>query len=191
MKQSITKRSKMIELYKQKYNEEQIENEYGVFLYGRNKAGLPVLCGWFSISKSIKPEIHYSFKDENQRRDYYLKIIEKAKSELSERAKRMQEYKIESDKIQPGVFLVCTWGYEQTNQDFYKVIERKGDFVKIQEVEKELTRGTEYMSGYVKPKDIPKGEILRRKISYGGINISSYKYARLVDRDEYLATWYA
>lgn len=67
-------------------------------------------------------------------------------------------------KIKTGDILVDTWGFEQTNKDFYKVIKRTGDFITI----KPMTSKKEYsdnMTGYILPGElIENSKPLRKKL---------------------------
>jgi hypothetical protein len=36
------------------------------------------------------------------------------------------------DAYQPGAFLCATWGCEQTNQEFFKIVKRSGDWLTLQ-----------------------------------------------------------
>lgn len=65
--------------------------------------------------------------------------------------------------ITVGSILVDTWGWEQTNRDFYKVLKRSGDFVTIQK----MTTKNEYdplkMTGYKIPLEVNTSEKPFRK----------------------------
>lgn len=44
-----------------------------------------------------------------------------------------------SDKYEIGAILHDSWGYEQTNADFYCIIERKGDWLTLLPMKKQST----------------------------------------------------
>lgn len=89
-------------------------------------------------------------------------------------------------QLTEGSILCCSWGYDQTNIDFYQVVRLVGktmcEVVKI-ESRIETTDGN---YDIVVPYPAAKGkETIRRKIKYWSewpsINISSFEYARLWD----------
>jgi len=80
---------------------------------------------------------------------------EKMKS-YTERANSMQQRK-ESRKtatmdINPGEIFTYSWGYEQTNVDFFQVVEIKGQTVKFKQVASHLVNGEDgFMCGHAVP----------------------------------------
>ena len=72
--------------------------------------------------------------------------------------------------IEVGSILVSTWGYEQTNVDFYKVLEVKGDYAKIVQIgSKQTSDGAQSMTGRAVPNEsITVGAPMRRKIKRKG-----------------------
>lgn len=82
-----------------------------------------------------------------------------------------------------GTILASSWGYDQTNVDFYRVEKVKGDWVTLQQIASH--EEGDGWTGKVVPADPQKpiDEPFRRKIgplSCGElmIRISSYEYAR-------------
>lgn len=88
--------------------------------------------------------------------------------------------------MKKGDILYSEWGYEQTNVDFYKVvnISKSGKTAIIVELESKKTY-TGDMRGEIVPSDMVKegAEKIRRKIkNYGWgdfIDLTSYESARL------------
>ncbi len=72
------------------------------------------------------------------------------------------------ERITAGCIVYDSWGYEQTNVDFYYVHEVKNGFAYIQEM-KQKTVETGFMSGKTEPTEInPQAKIMRKKIkNYG------------------------
>lgn len=90
-------------------------------------------------------------------------------------------------KLQVGDILSSSWGYEQTNVDFYQVQRLAGKtMVEVVKVENQIVDYNE-TSDYVKPYTANKGsKIYRRKIQGADterpyINISTFQFARLWD----------
>jgi hypothetical protein len=65
-----------------------------------------------------------------------------------------------------GAILVDSWGWEQTNIDFYVIIERKGDFVTVQKLLKDRSPKIGFMSNHVRPTFVPdlKEKPIRKKV---------------------------
>ena len=87
-----------------------------------------------------------------------------------------------------GEIIYNSWGYDQTNIDFYKIIKRKGDFATLQPLEAiEESDGGLTMTGTTIPGNpIPNGKTIRRKVhtrdgQESGIAIQSYGWASLWD----------
>lgn len=116
------------------------------------------------------------------------------------------------EKVEVGTILVSSWGYDQTNIDFYKVVKMTEKMVWIQEVEKEYVKQTGWAHYEVKATNIPKiytkfiytnegvkvgqkeveAPILKKKLneSYGRfyVRISSFEYAYIWDGKDKLET---
>lgn len=77
--------------------------------------------------------------------------------------------------------LVSHWGYEQTNVEFYKVIQATKNTLVVQELEI-IEFNDEDMAGWVMPIDKLKGQPFRRKIHINNgeefIRINNYSKAR-------------
>ena len=69
-----------------------------------------------------------------------------------------------------GAILVDSWGWEQTNVDFYAIIKRSGDFVTIQMMKVQETFKGREMTSEVLPLEVdPKAKPIRRKVkSFNG-----------------------
>lgn len=85
-----------------------------------------------------------------------------------------------------GKIIVNTWGYEQTNKDFYRITKRAGDYVTLQPLQAiEKSDGPLTMTGTSLPGDPdPKGKTIRRKVhtrdnKESGIAIERYGWASL------------
>ena len=70
-----------------------------------------------------------------------------------------------------GSFVYASWGYEQTNIDFFKVVKRSGDWLTLQPVKsKTLEYSGQSMTGRSEPTDEPdpQGKTIRRKMYRNG-----------------------
>jgi hypothetical protein len=87
-----------------------------------------------------------------------------------------------SEHIQEGSILRSSWGYDQTNIDFYKVVGVKNGWAWIVPLGQEITEyAPAYMSEYVVPSGEVVGKKVRRKIrNYGNgdsVGINDYQSA--------------
>lgn len=78
--------------------------------------------------------------------------------------------------IPTGTIFVSSWGYDQTNVDFYRVVRSTAASVWLQKVGQRVVEQTGYMSETVVPTDHAYGEVFRRKVqtfmgkAYASIN---------------------
>jgi hypothetical protein len=97
----------------------------------------------------------------------------------------------------PGAILASSWGYDQTNVDFYRVEKIKGDWITLQEIAaSDASADSDLaMTGRVVPAvpHAPKGEPFRRKLRTGSqcVKISSYEFASAWDGTPQRVSWYA
>ena len=87
----------------------------------------------------------------------------------------------EAEGIKKGDIFVSSWGYDQTNVDFYEIVDVKGKIVVIREIHKRVTPGSH---GSDKVMPIPgnyDGEPMRKRPSYRNgkpsIKMTDYAWA--------------
>lgn len=176
-----TKQQRAIELLIN-YNGAQLE-EFHTLKFLRHSGNCVVVFR----RGSPRPYANYRFRDARLMEEW----IEKEKKTEADSAKRTLEYynkaAEEAARIIPGAILYSSWGYEQTNIDFYRVLSRKGDFVMIQPIGKiksfaEFSGRTWDDRGTCIPDPSNTGEPFRKKITKSGsITLNSFSYARLWD----------
>lgn len=98
--------------------------------------------------------------------------------------------------IQVGTILHYSWGYEQTNCEYWQVVERTGRTVKIREIASEQTRATSPMASMVKPRPgaFLEGErhpTLRKVIGPYGISFDFGTGTPCAPDSENYSSWYA
>lgn len=149
--------------------------------------------------KARKPYANFRFRSKEAADAYVAREIESAKASEVRRTearaladKRLAEMKA---ALVPGAIVVCSWGYEQTNVDFYEVVDRPSEsFVTLREIAYETVPGSEgFMSDRVRPRPGDfRGKPFRKKITRDGIKITSYSSAFLTSADaEHYRSWYA
>lgn len=160
----------------------------------------PVLQVW--RGKARKPFVHYSFPSEAARLAYLDQVKASEDSQQAHKADHKQKKVAGRDKlaaeIQVGTILNYSWGYDQTNQDFFQVVERFGKYgVKIREIGYESVPGSDKggMSDQVVPvKDafVADAPVLSKIItSQYGIPMDHGAASPVGDRESFYRSWYA
>lgn len=126
--------------------------------------------------KRMKSDFHYRFDSEERMRAYVEKHLESLRAHQKEKAKRKAVMNRPSE-LQIGDILENSWGYDQTNIDFYQVISRTEKSVKVRAIcskEAENTYSIAPMTGRCIPlKDCFKKEspLLAKRV-YNGCYVS-------------------
>lgn len=141
-----------------------------------------------TTSRAKKPYVNHYFKDENERA-LKLSAYEKRLIEIElEKIERRSSKKIQTEKfkeaLKVGDILSCSWGWEQTNVDFYQVvsINDKKTKVIIQEMSHITVDGSEQSHGMA--CSVNPGEVYGPKIE----KTITGEYIKL-DRSVSLSKW--
>lgn len=128
--------------------------------------------------KAAKPAWHYRFAKTEHRAQRIAEFIASRKS----RAEYIAKAKAERSKphsLKVGDILVSSWGYEQTNIDFYEVVEVKGAATVVIRELAQTREPTEWEQGRAMP--VPGeyiGEpMLKRSGPDNSVRIASYAHA--------------
>lgn len=99
--------------------------------------------------KALRSSFHYRFRSAADRDAHIAKWLADVAGSLAaksaEKAKSRQPH-----TLQPGAILYSSWGYEQTNIEFYEVVAVRGSLVDIREVAQDST-STGDMTGHSMP----------------------------------------
>ena len=108
----------------------------------------------------------------------------------------METQQIQLQKVEIGSIFVNTWGYDQTNQDFYIVISKTEKSIKIKQLKTKITE-TGFMSGIIEPlKEFKEdSEVLTKRLKYDNegeayINME-FGWCDLWDNKPKSCSWYA
>ena len=148
----------------------------------RNNKTVPIVAIW--ETKSHKPTYHYRFNTADEMFQFITERQKKADEYAKIDADRMAKYAEEKKGYKEGAILFSSWGWEQTNIDWYIVLERNNDFVIIQEIGSNRTYDGNFndRGDCIPDATIRIGEPFRKKITkYASINLESYKYCALWD----------
>jgi hypothetical protein len=142
--------------------------------------------------KANAPRFHHRYRSVTERAVALVKWIEGLEKSAAFKAKMKEERVNAPVKLAAGDVLVSSWGYEQTNVDFYQVVEVKGKTATVVAIGQTIEQNG-FMSGNVKPqKDVFCGEFFKKVICNGdSIKVKDH-YARKTDWDKaHYSSWYA
>ena len=144
-----------------------------------------------------KEDFHSSYQSEKHRLDRINDLrqsyarAEKAKAEVKTR--RSQPHDLE-----PGVIFCFSWGYEQTNINFYQVVSTTPHTVNVREIAQESVEGGGYGSmsdhriavpdKFIGEEIRKKGQFVRPGEPY--LSMASYGWCPLWDGKPHYCSWY-
>lgn len=185
-----TKRETTIEYFTKKSESVDNYKDYILIFQYKSEKGLP--CAAILRNREKKPSYHYQFRSESERVDFINRQKTSADNDIEREAIMKQKAIEEAEKMNVGTILYSDWGYEQTNIDFYVIVERSGVGVTLQQIGG-IRKYSSDMSGTVTP-DIDKkiGEPFKKRINkYGNISLTSYSGAYLYDGTPKMFSTYA
>ncbi len=156
------------------------------------------------IGENLRGEptaVAYSGRRGNPDFNYYFKTIEAMEARieayvngLKEDKRKTEEYKLEKKAknkefkalIKVGVQLRTTFSYNMTFNDFYEVLEVKGNKVQLAELQSEWVSGDAGWTGEVACTTIRTGKVLEGKFTPNGLKING-RFASIVEEG---ATYY-
>lgn len=122
-----------------------------IHLYNNDTSGSLMAIAY--VGKSKRRAWHYRFRSLERRADYIAKWLEDRRVANEARAAARAERKAEAKAPHPlkaGDVITNTWGYDQTNVDFYVVVKATARFVFLTPILTELTE-TGGMQGSLLP----------------------------------------
>lgn len=130
-----------------------------------------------------KSDFNYRFNNPEHLKGFVTSWHDALKAKAASNIARREERKSLSSPLVLGDILSCSWGYEQTNVDYYEVIQTVGKSTVIVREISGKSVATGDMTGSSTP--IPGafiGEPMRRLVNaQGGIKITSYSWARKLE----------
>ena len=140
------------------------DERFGFEVYGNSMAGKSyAIC---FRGKAIKPAWHYSFKSEDAMRKQIEDTLRNEMDSADRKAKRKAEYRAAcaSHDVKPGDIFRASWGYDQTNIDYFQIISVSGQMATICAIGCEAEE-TGFMQGESVPAlDCFIGEPFQKKI---------------------------
>ena len=148
------------------------------------------------IGKQSKPAWHYAFSTYERMEKYIADQIESVRLSQERKAKEKAE-RLKPHSLKVGDIMVCSWGYDQTNVDFYKVKRLVGksmvELIGIRSANIDDSYEAHGMACKVIPlPDHEYGEPFKKKAnSRNQISMTSYSSAVLWDGKPEYKSWYA
>ncbi len=135
--------------------------------------------------KAIKASFHYRFKTVEATKEYVKKFVNDVEKRASDKVAEKAERKAMVRALEVGDVLVSSWGWEQTNIDYYQVLELVGkSSIKLQEIGQQRTYNHSDSGQCVPLLNSFKGEVFTKKVTDGvRVKLTSYSSAR---RKEYV-----
>lgn len=132
--------------------------------------------------KADKPAFHYSFRDDARRTAYVAKWMRDMDACAVHKAERVAEKRAKMAAphgLKVGDVLCCSWGYDQTNIDYYQVIELAGRrSVLICEIGCESVETLSMQGESVPAVGNFTGKPMRKMVNeWGAVRIASYACA--------------
>lgn len=163
------KRSKPVETWG------EISNAYAV-CYLAEIDGKLIAHGY--TGRKTKPSFRYRFANSEQRAKHCANFLDQIAASNKVHEQWKADNKAKGNKFQVGDVLVCSWGYDQTNIDFYQVTKRSAACVWLREIKATCERNGQYMTGTSMPVlDCFDGGEFRRVVKGDYVKIKSYSVA--------------
>lgn len=129
----------------------------------------------------------YKFKNLESMLSYIIKQydyqLSNKKRKEEEKLSKKQKLKDDLKSVNVGDIFLCSWGYEQTNVNFYKLIEKKGSKGIFQEVGYNHVRETSWCSADVEIDETQIiGEPFVKMLKGSSFKMYSFAYAYKVDK---------
>lgn len=148
--------------------------EFQGMVFSENRNGRFYVMGF--KGKALKSSFYYYFDSEQQMIDLVIRWAngQHKSMERKEQSKKEKKERINGliDEIEIGSIFCSSWGYEQTNVDYFQVVGKKGkSTILVREIASEIVKENHNFSGEVIPvKDafLKDSEIMEKRINCFG-----------------------
>lgn len=136
------------------------------------------------VGKGRKPAFYYSFGNEMQR-ELRIDSFRKGQAEAREYKAQQKALRSAPHDLKVGDVLMCSWGWEQTNIDFYQVTALKGKCsVVIRPIKSQSSHGGGMTGQCVPQVNAFDGEEMTKRVTNGRVKITSYSSASKAEYTE-------
>jgi len=164
-----------------KINPDIDQKFYTVYTYESDKSPTHKFILLVFKGKQAKPMSYISFKNAKERDNYFEAYILPT---INQNVQYKSDLKNIKQPFKVGDILVSTWGYEQTNVDFYKVLSVNNLTVTFQELQSQQKSDGD-MQGTAVPTQKLIGAVRKGQMRNRGnatyIKLNSYSFAHLWD----------
>ena len=163
-----------------------------VYLYTQGDPRCRPCAVAFSGKRNV-PDFAISFTTDAQREKHVSEYLAARVASMLHKAELRNARRPVAGEWNVGDILVSSWGYEQTNVDFYEITEARGKTVWLRRIAADsVDKGN--MSGTVTPRPgdfLPRAEVLRRLAQPGHVRIDRDRHAhRWEGRPEYFSSYH-
>jgi hypothetical protein len=143
-------------------------------------------CAMMFIGKQAKPAMHHTYSTVEKRDAAIEKFFDdqaqvaenKANREAAAKARRIAA--AEGAKV--GDIYYTSWGYDQTNVDFYQIVAKKGVTFQVQQIGTKIVQEGRGSDGVIADPAVKCGELMTKRMdASGGFTMSSFEYASAWD----------
>lgn len=158
----------------------RVKDGESVVYYGLNRDGRP--AAWAYRGRAIKPAWRYMFRSDAERTKMVESFIRSIASRVEHKAKALAERRAFRHTLQVGDVLVSSWGYDQTNIDYYQVTRRTAKTVSIRPIAGDRGSNDGWTGDCVpKPGRFTGPESQHKVTPQNSVRIASYAYAHKVE----------
>lgn len=153
------------------------------YLY-TSPTGKPAVIGYWG--KGGKPTIHYRYATPEHRAEAVAQFLRAADDSVNRKTARMAERRAKLAQphgLAVGDVLSCSWGYDQTNVEYFEVVRLIGArSVEIREIAHQ-SEETGFMSGVCVPaKGHYIGKPMTKRVGENGeVKVHSFAWARKLE----------
>lgn len=151
-------------------------------------------CAIGYVRKVSKPDFHLIFRSKENRQGHINKFFDALIGWNKTRAEYRAAQKAYTHDLNPGDILHGSWGYEQTNCEFYQVISRTEKSVRIRQIAQTRVDGSE---GFMSESRLPDpdnfiGEQITRRVRKSGYCNGEHEHVVVSkwDGSPRYASWY-
>lgn len=159
-----------------------------IYRYERNGQ----LIGIAFRGQSQKPSWHYRFQSAQEQEQHEQDFIKSVRA--GEQAKKeYRQKKNAPHTLKPGDILFTSWGWEQTNIDFFRVVAVKSKTITLQEIGATSVTATGWASDMViaSPENIIGTPFLKRADGFNRVKLDRSRTAQPYDGRPLHRSWYA
>lgn len=109
-----------------------------IWVWDSIMGGHPTFSAGAWAGKADKPLWNHYYRNENQRERKIQDTIQAYQYRVEAKRQRMEERKNFQHGFQVGDILVASWGYDQTQNDWFQVVALYGKAIGIREIESEV-----------------------------------------------------